>query len=74
MSKPSTPQNGHSRPGVICANEAYTLLEVKLRLGFKDAGLREARRKGLKIRQIGRNRYCLGEDVISFLKEQPVCE
>ncbi len=53
--------------GVIRADEAYTLEEFKRRVGKKDAGLRSARRAGLRVFQEGKQRYVLGRDWIVHL-------
>lgn len=53
--------------GVICADEAYTLEEFKLRVGKKNAGLRSARRAGLRVIREGKQSYVLGRDWIDYL-------
>lgn len=47
-------------PGVIRADESYTLREFRLRSGLGDYALRQARRAGLKITPVGKKRYILG--------------
>jgi hypothetical protein len=54
--------------GRIAADELYTLAEIKLRLGLGAAALRTARRRGLKVRKIGRRGFVLGKDVIAFIE------
>ena len=57
-------------PGVIRADEAYTLDELANRLGLGRAAIREARRRGLPIRTVGRRRFILGSDVLAFIAKQ----
>ena len=57
-----------SAPGFIAADCLYTLSEVKARLKLGDAALRRARRDGLKVRQIGRQRYLLGRDILEYVE------
>lgn len=60
-----------SQPGVLAADAVYTLYEVKTRLGMSDSGLREARRKGLKIHRLGKRGLVIGKELIDFIAEQP---
>ncbi|MCO6454082.1 MAG: hypothetical protein J5I93_02100 [Pirellulaceae bacterium] len=53
--------------GIIRRGEVYPLAEVYRRLGVGAATLREARKRGLKIRRIGRNSFVLGDDVCDYL-------
>jgi hypothetical protein len=59
-------QTASERPGLITADSLYTLEELGARLRLGKAALRQARRKGLKIRRIGRRAYVLGRDVIEW--------
>lgn len=54
--------------GEINANSIYTLDEIRSRLGLGLAALRTARRKGLKVRRIGRRGYLLGKDVMAYIE------
>lgn len=54
--------------GVILADAAYTVRELRLRLGIGAWAWRTLRQRGLKIRKIGKQRLVLGEDVIMFIK------
>jgi hypothetical protein len=56
--------------GVISEHELYTRKEVKLRMGLKDAALREAQAKGLRAAKIGRNKFYLGRDIIAYVQQQ----
>lgn len=56
-------------PGVIRTDESYTLSELRRRLGLNDEALRQARRRGLKARKVGRRKYYLGSEVIAFLRD-----
>lgn len=52
--------------GEISANGMYTLAEIRARLGLGSYALREARRRGLPVRKIGRRSYVLGKDILAF--------
>jgi hypothetical protein len=54
--------------GRISADEVLTLDAVKSEMGMGTAALREARRHGLKIRYVGKRGYCLGSDLIEFIR------
>ncbi len=61
-------QKEQSAPGgVISADAAYSLEQVKFRLGLGTAALRTARRKGLVVRRIGRRSFVMGRDLLEFL-------
>ena len=55
-------------PGVVAADSVYTLEEIQVRLKLGDAAMRQAKRKGLTVRSIGRRRYVLGRDLIAWLE------
>ena len=55
--------------GEICGNSAYTLDEIKKRLGLGVAAMRTARRRGLKVRRIGRRAFVLGRDILAYLED-----
>ena len=52
--------------GEISADGMYTLAEIRARLGLGTYALREARRRGLPVRKIGRRSYVLGKDILDF--------
>ncbi len=52
----------------IRIDEVYTLAEFQLRTGLGRSGIRAARRRGLPIRQCGRNKYVAGVDWAGFLQ------
>ncbi len=54
-------------PGVISADSLYTLAEIQQRLKLGQAAMRQARLAGLRVVKIGRRRYVLGRDLISFI-------
>jgi hypothetical protein len=56
----------------IRIDEIYSLAEFQRRTGLKRAGIRSARRRGLRICKAGRNRYVSGLDWAEFLKGSPV--
>jgi hypothetical protein len=55
--------------GVIDASSIYTLDAMKDRLGVGDAWLREARRRGLRIRYRGRRAFVIGADLADYLRQ-----
>lgn len=59
-----------AHPGVISLNSAYRLDEAKRRLGMSEHAMRQARRRGLKVRYVGRRGYLLGRDWLAFLETQ----
>lgn len=56
-------------PGVIRADCAYSLEQVKARLGLGTAAIRTARRKGLTVRRVGRKSFILGADILAYIQE-----
>ena len=56
-------------PGVISANEAYTLDEVKGRLGIEDRAWWKLRDSGLRFTKIGKGRVILGRDLLKTLAD-----
>lgn len=55
--------------GVISVDHAYSLEQVRDRLGLGTAALRTARRKGLIVRRIGRRSFVMGRDLLQYLDE-----
>lgn len=58
----------------IEADVAYSLPEFERRTQLGKAAMREARRAGLKIRQVGSRRFVLGSDWLEHLKGRPPVE
>ncbi len=58
-----------SSTGRVSADELYTLPEIKARLGLGVSALRTARRRGLKVRRIGRLGFVLGKDLIAYVEQ-----
>ena len=56
-------------PGVILADAAYSLAQVKERIGLGTAAIRTARRKGLIVRRIGRRTFVMGRDLLAYIDE-----
>ena len=54
--------------GHISADSLYTLDEIKRRLGLGAHAMRQARRKGLAVRRIGRRGYVLGKDLLAYVE------
>ena len=52
----------------ISRNEIYPLEVFQKRAGMNSWAMRMARKQGLKIRQVGRRRYVLGEDFYRYLE------
>ena len=59
-------------PGVISLQEIYTITEAKARLGWSDAALRAARRRGLNVLACGKRRYVTGQEILRFLETQQI--
>lgn len=55
-------------PGIIERDVLYTVAEFKARLKLGDWALRQARRRGLRVRAIGRERYVMGSDALDWLE------
>lgn len=55
--------------GVIDANSIYTVAALKDRLDVGDAWLREARRRGLRVRYSGRRAFVIGADLADYLRQ-----
>lgn len=53
-------------PGVIRADESYTVVEFRRRATLGDYAFREVRRAGLRVVEIGKKRYVLGADWLEF--------
>ena len=53
-------------PGVIRADEAYSVAEFRRRTGLGDYAWRQIRRK-LRVVEVGRKRFILGGDWLAFL-------
>jgi len=53
-------------PGVIRADESYTVDEFRLRAGLGDYTWRQVR-KGLQVIKVGKKRYVRGSDWLAFL-------
>jgi hypothetical protein len=56
-------------PAVIRAGEVSSLAELRRRPGWAEHSVRQARVAGLRLITFGRQKYCLGEDVLSFSGE-----
>ncbi len=57
-------------PGVIRADEAYTVAEFRRRTGLGDFAFRAARAAGLRVIAFNKKRYVRGQDWLAFLAEQ----
>lgn len=55
-------------PGVINANELYTMRQIMRRLGVGEVGMRSMRRKGLPIIRFGNRGYVSGRQAIEFME------
>ena len=56
--------------GRVSADEVLTLEAIREQLGLGQAAMREARKKGLIVRRIGRRGYVLGADLDLFHPRQ----
>jgi hypothetical protein len=59
-----------SNLGVIEDNVTYPLEVFKQRAGLSDWAMRMARRKGLKVRMVGRRGYVRGSDWSNYLTQE----
>jgi hypothetical protein len=59
-------------PGLIDRDAAYTLSEFQQRFSLGKAAWRTARAEGLPVRGVGRRKFILGADVISWLAAKPL--
>ena len=57
-------------PGEVHPDVLYRADELKGRMGWSDAALRAARRRGLVVRREGKRAYVLGEDVIAYITRE----
>lgn len=64
--KDADPQARRALP--IRIDEVYTLAEFQRRTGLGRNGIRAARKRGLPVRQCGRNKYVAGVDWAGFLQ------
>ena len=56
--------------GSISEKDAYTLRELKQRLGLSMWSVWSARRHGLKVRKMGGRKFVLGRDFIAYLENK----
>jgi len=68
------PDTPISRAGVLALNEFYTIKEAQSRLGWSDAALRAAKRRGLKLLRSGKRRYITGQEILRFLMKESDAE
>src|SRR5688572_24051314 len=54
--------------GPISILEIYRLDDAKRRLGWTDASLRSAKRRGLRLLTSGKRRYLTGREILRFLQ------
>jgi hypothetical protein len=67
----SLPLTLDNAPGFIDRWSVYTIDEVKKRLRLGHHAWRTARSEGLPVRPVGRRKYVLGSDVLSWLETKP---
>jgi hypothetical protein len=60
--------------GAIQSDSVYPLPVFKKKVGLDAWSLREAKKRGLKIRKIGRRRFIVGSDFIEYLRSLKPCE
>ena len=53
-------------PGVIRADEAYSVAEFRRRAGLGDYAWRQVRRQ-MRVVEVGKKRYVLGSDWLAYL-------
>jgi hypothetical protein len=66
-SRPSTPAPAVRPSGEILGNAVYTLSEFTARTGMTASAMREARRAGLPVHQVGKRRFVVGQQSLDFL-------
>ena len=69
MKTPHPHKPAKRAPAVIRAGEVYSLAELRRRLGWGLHYVRQARVAGLRLVTFGREKYCLGEDVLAFFRK-----
>lgn len=67
MSGKKSAEPSATTAGVISVTEIYAIEEAKRRLGWSDAALRAAKRRGLKLLRSGKRRYVTGQEILRFL-------
>lgn len=55
----------------IKAGEVYKLDDFRERAGWGRAAMRAARKRGLRVRRLGKYVYVAGDDFLKLLDEQP---
>ncbi len=65
---PLMPDASRTPPGQIGASDLYTIDELRRRLGLSAWAVRRARRQGLKVYKIARQKYVLGRDYIAYVE------
>ncbi len=55
-------------PAVIRAGELSSLAELRRRLQWQEHAVRQARIAGLRLVSFGREKFCLGSDVLRFFE------
>lgn len=72
MRKPSSADisSRPTAPGTIEPDVLYSKAEFMLRSGFREAAMRAARRRGLRILYGGGRSFVLGSDFIKYLNLQ----
>lgn len=69
--KGGRPNRPPDAPGLIQAGQCYTLAEFRARTGMGEHALRTARRRGLRLRYVGRCGYVLADDWFAYLESAP---
>ncbi len=66
--KPAPHKPSKRCPAVVRSGEVYSLAELRRRLGWAEASVRQARIAGLRLVTFGRQKFALGEDVLAFFR------
>ena len=69
MDKPNR-STRHYTPGEVHPSVLYRADELKARMGWSESAFRSARHAGLEVSRVGKRVYVLGDDVITYLKQQ----
>lgn len=70
MATKAKPPAERKAPGVIRADEVYTLAEFYRRSGIGEYGMRKAKRRGLRVVKVGSRTFVRGRDFVEFVDQQ----
>jgi hypothetical protein len=65
---PPTAETASTSIGTIHADAAYSLTDLREKLGIGEWALRKMRRNGLRVRRYGRRSFVFGKDLIAEIE------